>query len=110
MLRGRAVILEVTLKEDNKEPSLLELKSIGPKERPYRKHFLDLGGLGIRDLHVQGSDLPILPGPTMNLEGLVMVLQWRKGAAHKGECLVPADELDHVWDVPYGKDGGTRKV
>ncbi len=40
VLRGWAVILEVELKEDNKQPSILELKSIGKKGRLYRKHFL----------------------------------------------------------------------
>ena len=106
VLRGWAVILEVELKEDNKEPSLLELKSIGPKDRPYRKHFLHLGGLGIRDLCVQGSDLLILAGPTMTLDGPVMVFRWRRGADPKGECFVPAHELEHVLDIPHGEDVG----
>lgn len=53
VLRGWAVILEVEL-EDNDQPSTLSLKAIGPSDRLYRKHFLHLGGLGIRDLCAQG--------------------------------------------------------
>ena len=104
VLRGWAVILEVELEEDAKRPSTLRLKPIGPKQRLYRKHFLQLGGLGIRDLCVQGSDILILAGPTMNIDGPVTIFRWIGGAvAPKEECVVPADELEHVVDVPYGQ-------
>lgn len=103
VLRGWAVILEVELKEDNEKPSLLRLKSIGPDDRRYRKHFLHLGGLGIRDLCVQGSDLLILAGPTMDLDGPVTVFRWPKGTDPNGERVVPASELARVLDVPSGQ-------
>ena len=66
VLRGWAVILEVVPEEDKNDPATLRLKPIGPHGRPYRKHFLQLGGLGVRDLCVQGDDLLILAGPTMD--------------------------------------------
>ncbi len=104
MLRGWAVILEVELEEDVKRPSTLRLKPIGPKQRLYRKHFLQLGGLGIRDLCVQGTDILILAGPTMSMDGPVTIFRWIGGAVEpKKECVVPADELEHVVDVPYGQ-------
>lgn len=104
VLRGWAVILEVELYEDVKKPSTLRLKPIGSKQRLYRKHFLQLGGLGIRDLCVQGSDILILAGPTMDIDGPVTIFRWIGGAAApKEECVVPADELEHVVDVPYGQ-------
>ena len=104
VLRGWAVILEVELYEDVKKPSTLRLKPIGSKQRVYRKHFLQLGGLGIRDLCVQGSDILILAGPTMDIDGPVTIFRWIGGAAApKEECVVPADELEHVVDVPYGQ-------
>ncbi|MDH4083539.1 MAG: DUF3616 domain-containing protein [Nitrospira sp.] len=106
VLRGWAVILEIALKVDSKQSSILKLKSIGPHGRLYRKHFLRLGGLGIRDLCVQGSDLLILAGPTMSLEGPVSVFRWRGGADPKGECMVPHEKLDHLLDVPDGRDVG----
>jgi len=103
VLRGWAVILEVELKKDNETPSFLRLKSIGPNDRLYRKHFLHLGGLGIRDLCVQGSDLLILAGPTMDLDGPVTIFRWPNGTDPNGERVVPASELERVLDVPCGQ-------
>lgn len=106
VLRGWAVILELTPKENRKHPSLLQLESIGPKGGRYRKHFLQLGGLGVRDLCVQGPDLLILAGPTMSLDGPVKVFRWKDGANPKGECMVPNSELDCLLEIPFGRDGG----
>ena len=103
VLRGWAVILEVRLAEDDDQPATLRLKAIGPKGRLYRKHFLQLGGLGIRDLCAQGADLLILAGPTMGLDGPVNILRWRGGAAPDGESMVSARELKRVLDVLYGR-------
>ena len=47
---------------------------------PFVKHFLDLGGLGVRDLSVDGDDLIVLAGPTMLLDGPVRLLRWPDGA------------------------------
>ncbi|RJG13557.1 DUF3616 domain-containing protein [Pseudomonas cavernicola] len=102
VLRGWAVVLEVAVDEGD-SPSTLRLAPIGPDGRLYRKHFLQLGGLGIRDLCVQGSDLLILAGPTMDLDGPVSVFRWLGGSAPDGEVLVPASELQRVLDVPYGE-------
>jgi hypothetical protein len=103
VLRGWSVILEVALEEGYDQPSTLRLKAIGPHDRLYRKHFLYLGGLGIRDLCAQGSDLLILAGPTMDLDGPVAVFRWPGGAEPGGENVVPASELERVLDVPYGQ-------
>ena len=102
VLGGWAVILEVELKQQGKQPSTLRLQPIGPKQRLYRKHFLQLGGLGIRDVCKQGSDLLILAGPTMALDGPVTIFRWRNGAAPKDEGLVADDALERVLEVPYG--------
>jgi hypothetical protein len=122
VLRGWAVILEVAIMEDRDQPSTLRLKAIGPNDRLYRKHFLHLGGLGIRDLCVQGADLLILAGPTMDLDGPVTVFRWPGGTDPEGEDVVPASGLERVLDVPYGQgvdhaegmtlfspDGGTAR-
>jgi hypothetical protein len=103
VLRGWAVILELELVEDKDQPSMLRLLPIGPKKRPYRKHFLQLGGLGIRDICLQGDDLLILGGPTMALDGPVTVFRWPGGAAPKDESVVAAKELQRVLDLPYGE-------
>ena len=102
VLRGWALILEVILEDDPKQLATLTLKPIGPKGRLYRKHFLDLGGLGIRDLAVQGSDLLILAGPTMDLDGPVTLVRWPDGTAPEGESMVPAAQLQRIMEVPYG--------
>lgn len=103
VLRGWAVILELELEEDDDQPATLRLKAIGPNDRFYRKHFLHLGGLGIRELCTQGSDLLILAGPTMDIDGPVTIFRWPGGTEQEEESMVPASELERVLDVPYGQ-------
>ncbi|MEC4717725.1 DUF3616 domain-containing protein [Noviherbaspirillum sp. CPCC 100848] len=107
VLRGRAVILELELKQDKLDPSIFKLKRIGPDGRRYRKHFLELGGLGIRDLCVQDNDLLILAGPSMDLDGPVTVFRWVGGTCPDEECMLDAGEeagrLKRVIDVPFGQ-------
>lgn len=123
VLRGWAVLLEVALQEAHPPSATLQLQPMGPHGRPYRKHILDLGGLGIRDLCVHGADLLILAGPTMELDGPVTVFRWPGGAQPPGEQVVSAHALERVLEVPYGQgedhaegmtlftpDGGTARA
>ena len=103
VLRGWAAILELALEEEGRDASTLKLRKIGPGGRRYRKHFLDLGGLGIRDLCAQGADLLILAGPSMDLDGPAAVFRWEGGAQAAGESLVFAETVRKVADVPFGK-------
>lgn len=103
VLHGWAVILEVEPGQTGAQPSVLKLNPIGPKKRLYRKHLLELGGLGIRELCTLGPDLLILAGPTMELDGPVTVFRWRGGRKPKGASVVPAGALKRVLDLPYGK-------
>ena len=48
VVRGWAMILEIEL-EDSK-PGLMKLRKIGEENKGYKKHFIWLNGLGIRDL------------------------------------------------------------
>ena len=103
VLRGWAVILELEVETDADSPERLHLKPIAHDNHPYLKHFLQLGGLGIRDLCRHGDDLLILAGPTMDLDGPVRVLRWRAGAKrHTSGELVPDAALQWVQDIPYG--------
>jgi len=102
-LRGWAIILEVVPEEDKDDSAKLKLKSIGSNGRPYRKHFLQLGGLGVRDLCVQGDDLLILAGPAMVLDGPVAVFRWPGGAKTEEESMVSVGKLERLLDVPYGE-------
>jgi hypothetical protein len=103
VLRGWTTLLELAVREDEQVPSTLRLKRIGLKGRRYRKHFLDLGGLGVRDLCLDGDDLLILAGPTMDLDGPVTVFRWPGGGKPKEESLVFSEALEKVIDVPFGK-------
>lgn len=101
VLRGFTVVLEVSVDFDG--PSQLKLRGIGPESRPYKKHFLQLGGLGIRDLCIDGSDVLILAGPTMSLDGPVAVFRWVDAVNTSQEMLVFSDELKNLFRVPNGK-------
>lgn len=105
VLRGWAVVLEIEPEEDGEE--WLKLKPIGPDEHPgYHKHFLRLGGLGVRDLCVEGTDLLILAGPTVDLDGPVKVFRWPGGTNPKGDAIVEAKGLQEVLDLPLGVGDG----
>ena len=100
VLRGWAGILEVSVTAE--DPFLLTLKDIGPEGRPYKKHFLDLNGLGLRDISVAGQDLLILAGPTMNLDGPVALFRWRGALESSEEQVVFSDRLEQLFIVPSG--------
>ncbi|MEU7892046.1 DUF3616 domain-containing protein [Nonomuraea sp. NPDC049152] len=82
VLRGWAIVLEIDVREDG--PDRLRL-------RGYRKHFLDLDGLGVRDLCPYGDELLLLTGPTMNLDGPVRIMRW----SGEGQAKL-------VKDLPHG--------
>ncbi|MGH8966195.1 MAG: DUF3616 domain-containing protein, partial [Actinomycetes bacterium] len=72
-------------------------------EGPYRKHFLDLGGLGVRDLCPHGRDLLVLAGPSMDLDGPVRIYRWHGAAETTGASKVArGDELTPELELPYG--------
>ncbi len=100
VLRGWAVVLELALAFA--APGLLRLALIDERGRPYRKHFLDLRGLGVRDLRLHGQDLLILAGPTMDLDGPAAVYRWRDALAADRSMLVGGDDIEEVVSVPYG--------
>lgn len=106
VLRGWAVIIQLELEEQ--DASTLKLKQIAPDQGFYRTHFLRLDGLGIRELCVQGSDLPILAGPTMGLDGPMTVYRWRGGAQPNADRFVFDDAVEPILHIPvgHGKDAG----
>jgi len=68
----------------------------------YAKHWLRMGGLGVRDLKRDGTDLLILAGPTQALDGPVRVYRWPGWveAAESGTDAVVEPEL--LIELPYG--------
>ncbi|HEY9768143.1 MAG TPA: DUF3616 domain-containing protein [Coleofasciculaceae cyanobacterium] len=101
VLRGWAIVLEIEPIE--KEAGILELKQIGDDGAKYKKYFLNLNGLGVRELCWQGDDLLILAGPTMALEGEMQVFRWRKAAQSEGDMIQEQDEseLFPLFDLPF---------
>jgi len=97
VLRGWAVVLEIELEESN--PGLMKLKQIGEAQEVYKKHFIWLNGLGIRDLCVAGQDLLILAGPTMDLNGSVQLYRWTNAVNLPENTFI---NPDFVQDIPYG--------
>jgi hypothetical protein len=102
VLGGHAVVLDLVLKEPKR--GRLKPRAIGPDGRRYRKHLLDTGGLGIRDLRLDGEDLLLLVGPTMALEGTAHVLRWHGAVADETEGMIPARRLELVADLPYRRE------
>ena len=63
---------------------------------------LGLGGLGMRELACDGAALLILAGPTMDLDGPVVLYRWQDALAAGKQTVVPADRLERVLHLPYG--------
>ena len=98
VLRGWSVLLEIAVKDD--DPGWFKLKKLDGKRR-YRKYFLNLEGLGIRDLCPWGDDLLILAGPTMALSGPIQIFRLPLADLSPGQSF-----LSPVWveTLPHGKD------
>ena len=73
VLRGWSALLEIAIEARGDQLRLAPLDDSGIL---IRKHFLQLDGLGVRDLHFSGDDLYILAGPTMVLNGEIRVFKW----------------------------------
>src|SRR5690606_31718975 len=71
--------------------------------RRYRKHFLNLDGLGIRALMRRGEDLLILAGPTMDLDGPSRLYRWRGAMRRSDEWLVPPEAVVRLLELPHGE-------
>lgn len=101
VLRGWAIILELEVEES--EPGILTLKQIDRTERLYKKHFLNLDGLGVRELCFKGEDLIILAGPTMTLDGAMRIFRWHKALDNASDSLSEqkSGQLEVLFDLPY---------
>jgi uncharacterized protein DUF3616 len=94
VLRGWAIVLEFEWKDSG--PGAIALAS------PVKKHFLQLEGLGVREMAIRGKDLYILAGPTMDLDGPVFIYRWLKTLDNTQEALVWRKDLTKVLSVPFG--------
>ncbi|SDQ35772.1 Protein of unknown function [Quadrisphaera sp. DSM 44207] len=101
VLRGWAFVVELAPYVDPGAPGRLRLRDL-EDGRPYRKHLLDLGGLGVRDLCPHGEDLLVLAGPTMDLDGPVRVHRWHGACTVEAPAVLRGDDLTPELDLPYG--------
>ncbi|GAA4013192.1 DUF3616 domain-containing protein [Hymenobacter fastidiosus] len=100
VLRGWALVLEL-LPEFDKH-GRLRLGKIGGEQKYYKKHFLDLGGMGLRELRLSGDDLYLLAGPTMDLDGTIAVYCWPNALNQAEDSLIGPDKIRRYFDVPHG--------
>jgi hypothetical protein len=107
VLDGWACVLEIRVDEPTRRT--LALRAIArpargsSKRAAYRKHFLDLGGAGVRDLCFAGRDLLVLSGPPMHGKGRSRVHRWKNALGARGERMLGDDDLPVVLDLPYRK-------
>jgi len=100
VLRGWAMVIELRVSAGS--DGLLTLDPIGQAGALYLKHFLDLNGLGVRELVIADSDLLILAGPSMDLDGPVFIYRWKDALGTTKESITGREGLTPVVTVPFG--------
>ncbi|GAA4324049.1 DUF3616 domain-containing protein [Pontixanthobacter gangjinensis] len=100
VLNGYAVILEISCKEFDGE---LLLSKKQDEEKLYRKHFVDLRGMGIRELNItKNGDLYLLAGPTMDLDGTISIYKIEGGLPDRHGSVI--HEPERLFDVARGSE------
>lgn len=110
VLNGYAVIIEIYCDTLNNE---LIMQQRDGEQKLYRKHFVDMAGMGIRELNIdEAGDLFILAGPTMDLDGTISVYKIKDGledvensVVHKPKRLFDVargSEIKHGYDKAEG--------
>lgn len=102
VLVGWAVILEIAFKQ--KEKGTLKLKKIGKHQQKYRKHFVHLQGMGIRELDAFNNDLLILAGPTMDCDGTIALYRIEGGLPDEKETILYHDQIERLVNVTVGHE------
>ena len=101
VLRGWAIVLAIEIVEDT--PGVLTLRELEKNGDVYRKHFVDLNGMGVRELCLLGDDLIVLAGPTMDLEGAMRVFRLRHFLQRDDQSIHAQfeDDVDVLFDLPF---------
>ncbi len=98
VLRGHAVVIELDMKVTGQ--GHLKARQLHG-ERRFRLHLLPAGGLGVRDLALDGDDLCLLMGPTLSTDGEALVVRWHGATTHDEPGVVPAERLTIEGALPY---------
>ncbi|GET39891.1 DUF3616 domain-containing protein [Microseira wollei] len=105
VLRGIAILLEIEVEAGSSNQ--LNLKAISDNGREYKRHFLELDGLGIRELCFEGDsgDLLILAGPTMDHDGAHSLFRLKQPLTLKDNSLSSQknEQLEYLGDIPHSK-------
>lgn len=103
VLRGAAIVLEIEIEE--LESGIIGLKQIGTDGKHYKKYFLDLDGLGIREFCLDGEDLLVLAGPTMALDGALRLFRLKNTFDLEEDDFIEREDsnLEVLFDIPFGK-------
>ena len=98
VLRGYAMILDVELTELDGRLRLANRDGFG---QPYRKHFLDLDGMGIREVRrdPRSDDLLLLAGPSMDCDGTISLWRVPGGVAADRDTL--RDDAERLFDIVH---------
>jgi hypothetical protein len=99
VLRGYAALLDMRLTEVG--DGELEPRR-GKHGRRFAKHFLNLDGLGIRELCVHGTDLLVLAGPTLPVEAPIRLYRLRHFRDLSGDSVLDHQKgvLEPLFDIP----------
>lgn len=103
VLRGWTAMLELAVEARGDHLALAPFDADGNR---LRKHFLQLEGKGIRDLHLHDGDLYLLAGPTMVLDGEIRVYRWpgaRAELAAQREPVRFEADLQESIALPHGR-------
>ncbi len=109
VLRGWSALLEITVEARAGQLHLVPLDGGGL----VRKHFLQLDGLGVRDLHFSGDDLYVLAGPTMVLNGDIRIFKWagaRAALAGNQELARFESGLIELARLPHGHNSNRAEA
>jgi len=99
---GFAIVMRLSVEIGDKALSLRKRNG-----QPYRLSFLQLNGLGIRDLIREGEDVLVLAGPSMDLDAPFALYRWRGAFGHassKDEKVKPGTgHLEFLFDFEPAK-------
>jgi hypothetical protein len=99
---GFAIVMRLSVEIGDKALSLRKRN-----RQPYRLSFLQLNGLGIRDLVREGEDVLVLAGPSMDLDAPFALYRWRGafgGASSKDEKVkLGTGHLEFLFDFEPAK-------
>lgn len=109
VIDGWACVLEILVAAHPTRKGELVLRKLRNGEASarhgnrYRKHFLDLGGAGVRDLCLAGRDLLVLAGPPMRGKGEARVHRWKSALAVDRNSMIGQRKLPQLLELPYGE-------